>query len=76
MVTAPVHKATINESGIRFSGHTEYLAEATHTRQVVMLLASGDLRVALATTHLPCARYPMPLSLLIWRARSLSCIRI
>lgn len=58
MVTAPVHKATINESGIRFSGHTEYLAEATHTKQVVMLLASGDLRVALATTHLPLRSVP------------------
>ena len=58
MVTAPVHKATINESGIRFSGHTEYLAETTHTKQVVMLLASGDLRVALATTHLPLRSVP------------------
>ena len=53
MVTAPVHKAVINESGIRFSGHTEYLAEATRAAQVVMLLTSGDLRVALATTHVP-----------------------
>ena len=58
MVTAPVHKATINESGIPFSGHTEYLAEATHTKQVVMLLASGELRVALATTHLPLRSVP------------------
>ena len=58
MVTAPVHKATINESGVPFSGHTEYLAEATHAEQVVMLLASGDLRVALATTHLPLRAVP------------------
>jgi len=58
MVTAPVHKATINDSGIRFSGHTEYLAEATHAKRVVMLLASGDLRVALATTHLPLRSVP------------------
>ena len=58
MVTAPVHKAAINESGVRFSGHTEYLAAATHIEQVVMLLASGDLRVALATTHLPLRGVP------------------
>ena len=53
MVTAPVHKAVINEAGIPFGGHTEYLAEATKTDQAVMLLASHDLRVALATTHMP-----------------------
>ncbi|MEK2610902.1 4-hydroxythreonine-4-phosphate dehydrogenase PdxA [Pseudomonas shirazensis] len=53
MITAPVHKGVINESGIPFSGHTEFLAELTHTAQVVMMLATGDLRVALVTTHLP-----------------------
>ncbi len=53
MVTAPVQKSVINDGGIPFSGHTEFLAQATNTEQVVMLLASGDLRVALATTHLP-----------------------
>lgn len=53
MITAPVHKGVINEAGIAFSGHTEFLAELTHTEQVVMLLATGDLRVALVTTHLP-----------------------
>lgn len=53
MVTGPVHKAIINEAGIPFSGHTEYLAEATRTRDVVMLLAAPGLRVALATTHVP-----------------------
>ena len=53
MVTAPVHKATINEAGIPFTGHTEYLADATGADNVVMLLASDSLRVALATTHLP-----------------------
>ena len=58
MVTAPVHKAAINESGVPFSGHTEYLAEAAHTKHFVMLLASGDLRVALATTHLPLRAVP------------------
>ncbi len=53
MVTAPVNKAVINEAGIPFSGHTEYLAEKTACDRVVMMLASRDLRVALATTHLP-----------------------
>jgi 4-hydroxythreonine-4-phosphate dehydrogenase len=53
MVTGPVSKAVINEAGIPFSGHTEYLAAATRTRDVVMLLATPGLRVALATTHVP-----------------------
>ena len=53
MITAPVHKGVINESGIAFSGHTEFLAELTHTPQVVMMLATHGLRVALVTTHLP-----------------------
>lgn len=53
MVTAPVHKGIINEAGILFSGHTEFLAELTHTPQVVMMLVGGGMRVALATTHLP-----------------------
>ncbi|TAJ77238.1 MAG: 4-hydroxythreonine-4-phosphate dehydrogenase PdxA [Gallionellaceae bacterium] len=53
MVTAPVHKGIINDAGIPFTGHTEYLAEQTQTPQVVMMLAGGGMRVALATTHLP-----------------------
>ena len=53
MVTGPVHKGVINDAGIAFSGHTEFLAELTGTPQVVMLLAGGGMRVALATTHLP-----------------------
>jgi 4-hydroxythreonine-4-phosphate dehydrogenase len=53
MVTAPVHKGVINDGGVAFTGHTEYLAEKTATAQVVMMLAGGGLRVALATTHLP-----------------------
>ena len=52
MVTAPVHKGVINDAGIAFSGHTEYLAEHTATPKVVMMLAGGGLRVALVTTHL------------------------
>lgn len=53
MITAPVHKGVINEAGIAFSGHTEFLADLTHTQQVVMMLATRGLRVALVTTHLP-----------------------
>ncbi len=53
VVTAPVHKAIINQANIPFTGHTEFLAELTHTKQVVMMLVGGGLRVALATTHLP-----------------------
>ncbi len=53
MVTAPLHKGIINDAGIPFSGHTEYLAAISHTEQVVMMLAGNGLRVALATTHLP-----------------------
>lgn len=53
MVTCPVHKGVINDAGIPFTGHTEFLAEQTNTEQVVMMLVGGGLRVALATTHLP-----------------------
>jgi 4-hydroxythreonine-4-phosphate dehydrogenase len=52
LVTAPVHKGVINDGGIPFVGHTEYLAERTAAAQVVMMLTGGGLRVALATTHL------------------------
>ena len=51
MVTAPVHKGIINDAGIAFTGHTEFLAEHTRTPHVVMMLVGGGLRVALATTH-------------------------
>lgn len=53
MATAPVHKGVINDAGIAFTGHTEFLAERLKVSQVVMMLAGGGLRVALATTHLP-----------------------
>jgi 4-hydroxythreonine-4-phosphate dehydrogenase len=62
IVTAPVQKSVINDAGVRFTGHTEYLAEKTGTPRVVMMLVGGDavhpLRVALATTHLPLADVP------------------
>jgi len=53
MVTGPVQKSIINDAGFAFSGHTEYLADKTSTPIVVMMLATTELRVALATTHLP-----------------------
>jgi 4-hydroxythreonine-4-phosphate dehydrogenase len=53
IVTAPVHKSVIADSGVPFTGHTEYLAARTHAPLPVMMLASKAMRVALATTHLP-----------------------
>jgi len=58
MVTAPVHKGIINDAGIGFTGHTEFLAELTHTKQVVMMLVGGGMRVALATIHIPLKEVP------------------
>ena len=58
MVTAPVHKGVINDAGIPFSGHTEYLAGALSASNVVMLLTCDNLKVALATTHLPLREVP------------------
>jgi len=58
LVTAPVHKAAINDAGIAFVGHTEYLAERARAPHVVMMLVGGGLRVALATTHLALAEVP------------------
>jgi len=58
MVTAPVHKGVINDAGIPFTGHTEFLAEQTHTAQVVMMLVGGGMRVALTTTHLALREVP------------------
>jgi 4-hydroxythreonine-4-phosphate dehydrogenase len=70
MVTAPVHKGVINDGGFAFTGHTEYLADKTHTPRVVMMLAgvkalpgmAGPLRVALATTHLALKDVPRALT--------------
>jgi|TARA_B100000767_G_C19731849_1_gene522076 4-hydroxythreonine-4-phosphate dehydrogenase len=56
MVTAPVNKAVINEAGIKFTGHTEFIAKQTNTNTPVMLLAADNLRVALATTHIPVSK--------------------
>jgi 4-hydroxythreonine-4-phosphate dehydrogenase len=53
LVTAPLHKGVINDAGIKFSGHTEFLAELAHVPLPVMMLETKGLRVALVTTHLP-----------------------
>lgn len=53
LITGPVHKGVINDSGTPFTGHTEFFEERAQSRKVVMMLATEELRVALATTHLP-----------------------
>lgn len=58
LVTAPLHKGVINDAGIPFSGHTEFLAECSGAALPVMMLAAGELRIALATTHLPLRDVP------------------
>ncbi|MCC7487945.1 MAG: 4-hydroxythreonine-4-phosphate dehydrogenase PdxA [Burkholderiales bacterium] len=58
MATAPLHKGVINDAGIAFTGHTEYLARLTGARHVVMMLVGGGMRVALATTHVALAEVP------------------
>jgi len=56
LVTAPVHKGVINDAGISFSGHTEFLQRLSNTPQVVMMLMSESMKVALLTTHVPLAK--------------------
>lgn len=58
LVTAPLQKSIINDAGIPFTGHTEFLAELTGTELPVMMLVAGDLRVALASTHMPLRAVP------------------
>jgi 4-hydroxythreonine-4-phosphate dehydrogenase len=58
LVTAPLQKSTINDAGISFTGHTEYLAELTSTQTPVMLLVTDAMRVALASTHMPLRQVP------------------
>jgi 4-hydroxythreonine-4-phosphate dehydrogenase len=72
MVTAPVQKSTLMDAGYAFSGHTEYLATRTRAAMPVMMLVSGDLRVALVTTHLPLADVPRAIT----RERLRSTLRI
>ncbi|HUS25547.1 MAG TPA: 4-hydroxythreonine-4-phosphate dehydrogenase PdxA [Candidatus Binatia bacterium] len=72
LVTAPVHKGVINDSGVPFSGHTEFLAALTGSATPVMLLAAGTLRVALATTHLALRDVPAAIT----RERLLAVLRV
>ncbi|WON77645.1 4-hydroxythreonine-4-phosphate dehydrogenase PdxA [Serratia sp. UGAL515B_01] len=58
IVTGPVNKGVINDGGVPFIGHTEFFAERSHCERVVMMLATEELRVALATTHLPLLAVP------------------
>lgn len=58
LITGPVHKGIINDAGVPFTGHTEFFAERSHRDRVVMMLATEELRVALATTHLPLLDVP------------------
>ena len=62
LVTGPIQKSVMNEGGIPFTGHTEYLAERTEVEDVVMMLASEKMRVALATTHLPLKQVPQEIT--------------
>jgi 4-hydroxythreonine-4-phosphate dehydrogenase len=72
MVTAPVQKSTLMDAGYAFTGHTEYLAQRTRAAMPVMLLISGQLRVALVTTHLALADVPRAIT----RERLRSTLRI
>jgi 4-hydroxythreonine-4-phosphate dehydrogenase len=58
LVTGPINKKIINDYGFEFSGHTEFLADISNTKNVVMLLANSKLRVALLTTHIPLSKVP------------------
>jgi 4-hydroxythreonine-4-phosphate dehydrogenase len=62
LVTAPIHKAVLTESGFPFPGHTEYLAELTGAKRAVMMLAGPDLRVIPLTVHVPIAEVPKHIS--------------
>jgi 4-hydroxythreonine-4-phosphate dehydrogenase len=72
LVTAPLQKSVINDAGINFSGHTEYLARLTSTETPVMLLVAGGLRVALVSTHMPLSK----VSSFLTRERIISVIRV
>lgn len=62
LVTGPIHKGIINDAGVPFQGHTEFLAEFSGVNEVVMMLATDNLRVALVTTHIPLANVPRMIS--------------
>ncbi len=72
LVTGPVHKGVINEAGITFTGHTELLATLTNTKHTVMMLTNAQLKIALATTHLPLSQVPQAIT----EERLTKCIEI
>ena len=63
LITGPINKALINESGFEFSGHTEFLADISNIKKVVMLLMNSKLKIALLTTHIPLSEVPSKISL-------------
>lgn len=69
LVTGPMQKSVVNDAGIAFSGHTEYLADAAGVDDVVMLLVAGNLRVALATTHIPLSQVSASLTQVLLERR-------
>ncbi len=69
LVTGPVQKSVINDAGIAFSGHTEFLRDLSDAGDVLMLLVAGSLRVALATTHLPLRDVPDALTADLLRSK-------
>lgn len=58
LVTGPIHKGILNEAGISFQGHTEFLADYCHAQHVVMLFVTPKMKVAVATTHIPLSAVP------------------
>ena len=58
LITGPINKALINQSGFEFSGHTEFLADISNVKKVVMLLMNSKLKIALLTTHIPLSEVP------------------
>ncbi len=62
LITGPVNKELINKSGFEFSGHTEFLADISNVKKVVMLLMNTKLKIALLTTHIPLSEVPSKIS--------------
>ena len=62
LVTGPINKELINESGFEFSGHTEFLSDISNSKKVVMLLMNKKLKIALLTTHIPLSEVPSKIS--------------
>ena len=62
LITGPINKELINQSGFEFSGHTEFLADISNVKKVVMLLMNKKLKIALLTTHIPLSEVPSKIS--------------